>query len=246
MKEIEEQGRKIAQQLGNDIVYNGPQYLNDEFMFHVFTDVAVTGTTFAAKTFEEAKANLIEKRKLFGAKPPSFSAKGDNPRRAITIGTCYEDAWRAIIRFEEGELVHGSVESKGKRIGHAWVELPTGFVWEPETGDFIRTSIFRDVFKPVEDARYSDLEAAKLAARIGNFGPWTQEERGKILKGGNPMKPRTETERLSFHERIFGKGSTPPAERLGRGQAVNDFMPMPPESGPPLPRMLKIRWPWKK
>jgi len=30
--------------------------------------------------------------------------------------------------------------------------------------------------------------------------------------------PRTETERKSFHERIFGKGSTPPLERLGRGQ----------------------------
>ncbi len=57
--------------------------------------------------------------------------------------------------------------------------------------------------------------------------------------------PRTETERKSFHERIFGKGSTPPAERLGRGQVVNDLMPMPPESGPPLPRMFAIKWPWK-
>lgn len=59
-------------------------------------------------------------------------------------------------------------------------------------------------------------------------------------------KPRTPEERVAFHERIFGKGSTPPAQRLGRGQTVNDLMPMPPESGPPLPRMLKIRWPWKK
>jgi len=64
-------------------------------------------------------------------------------------------------------------------------------------------------------------------------------------KGGNPMKPRTEEERKSFHERIFGKGATPPLERLGRGQAVNDMLPMPPDSGPPLPRVFGLKWPWK-
>ena len=58
--------------------------------------------------------------------------------------------------------------------------------------------------------------------------------------------PRTEEERKSFHERIFGKGSTPPAERLGRGQTVNSMMPMPPEQGPPLPRMFALKWPWIK
>ena len=58
--------------------------------------------------------------------------------------------------------------------------------------------------------------------------------------------PRTETERKSFHERIFGKGSTPPTARLGRGQTVNDLMPMPPEQGPPLPRKLGLKWPWQK
>ena len=64
-------------------------------------------------------------------------------------------------------------------------------------------------------------------------------------KGGVAMS-KTEAERKSFHERIFGKGPTPPLERLGRGQTLNDMLPMPPESGPPLPRVLKIRWPWRK
>jgi len=58
--------------------------------------------------------------------------------------------------------------------------------------------------------------------------------------------PRTEEERKSFHEKIFGKGAPPPLERLGRGQVVNDLMPMPPESGPPLPKAWAIRWPWKR
>ena len=64
------------------------------------------------------------------------------------------------------------------------------------------------------------------------------------LEGGNPM--RTGAERISFHERIFGKGAIPPLERLRRGQTTNELMPMPPEEGPPLPRMFALRWPWKK
>ena len=67
------------------------------------------------------------------------------------------------------------------------------------------------------------------------------------VKGGSEMaKPRTEEERIAIHERIFGKGSKPPLERLGLGQNKNDMMPMPPESGPPLPKTFGIRWPWKK
>jgi hypothetical protein len=60
------------------------------------------------------------------------------------------------------------------------------------------------------------------------------------------MQPRNEEERRAQHERIYGAGSTPPDERQGRGQVVNDLMPMPPEEGPPLPRALNFKWPWKK
>ncbi len=81
---------------------------------------------------------------------------------------------------------------------------------------------------------------------------WVDEfmslEYGEVPKeatGGNPM-PKTETQRIAFHERIFGKGSIPPLERLRRGQTANELMPMSPEEGPPLPRALGIRWFWKK
>jgi hypothetical protein len=57
---------------------------------------------------------------------------------------------------------------------------------------------------------------------------------------------RTETERQSMHERIFGKGSKSPMERLGTGETVNNLLPMPPQSGPPLPKGLGLQWPWKK
>lgn len=59
-------------------------------------------------------------------------------------------------------------------------------------------------------------------------------------------QPKAESERTSFHERIFGKGSRPPQDRLGRGQTANDILPMPPAEGPPLPRGMGLKWPWKK
>jgi len=58
--------------------------------------------------------------------------------------------------------------------------------------------------------------------------------------------PRSESERVSQHEAIYGKGAIPPLERLGRAQTVNDMMPMSPNLGPPLPRSLNVKWPWKK
>jgi len=59
---IEEEGRRIAEEIG--VAYTGPQMYEGEFMFHLFTDPA-TGTTFAAKTLEEAKTRLSEERKAF-------------------------------------------------------------------------------------------------------------------------------------------------------------------------------------
>ena len=46
---------------------------------------------------------------------------------------CYELAGKGILHAPEGStLVHGTIEGFGNpRIGHAWVELPDGSVWEP-------------------------------------------------------------------------------------------------------------------
>lgn len=162
-------------------------------------------------------------------------------------GTCYEDAWRFLIKEDEGELVHGSVQTIGKRIKHAWVELPTGWVWEPESGEFMKKDYFYERALPDIENRYNVEEAAIMVARAKNLGPWTEEEREQFImreEGGNPMK--TDEERISLHERIFGKGSNPPEERLGRGEALNNLLPMPPDEGPPLPRFLNLKWPGKK
>ena len=34
--------------------------------------------------------------------------------------------------------------------------------------------------------------------------------------------------------------------KLEVGKTVEKLLPMPPQDGPPLPRVLNIQWPWKK
>jgi len=90
-------------------------------------------------------------------------------------GTCYEDAWRYLIKEEEGELVHGSLQlsKEGKRVNHAWVELPTGYIYEPQTDSFFEKPDFERMFSPKEDARYTVTEAAIMLAHMGKHGPWS-------------------------------------------------------------------------
>ena len=79
-----EEGQKIAQQLGGEVIYKSlwlPDGPKGEFLGHFFTD-RVTGSTFAAKTLEEAKDILIQSRKDWGAKPPVL-AKAPNFLRGV-------------------------------------------------------------------------------------------------------------------------------------------------------------------
>lgn len=98
------------------------------------------------------------------------------PQTILPTGTCYQDAWRLLIKEEKGELVHGTVQTIGKRIKHVWVELPTGYVWEPESGEYLKKEYFYERALPEVEGRYNIEEAAIMLTRTRNFGPWTKEE----------------------------------------------------------------------
>ncbi|MDD4985483.1 MAG: DUF192 domain-containing protein [Dehalococcoidales bacterium] len=104
----------------------------------------------------------------------------------VQTGTCYADAWRFLIKEEEGTLVHGTVFSSGRRMGHAWVETLTGWTWEPQTGRYFTNLGFRDAFAPDGEIRYTAEQAAIMAARAKHLGPWTKEERQRYLKEKSP------------------------------------------------------------
>jgi len=96
MSSIEEEGQRIAERLGQGVTYRGPWFPygpNGKFLGYFFQDDAVTGSSFVAKTFEEAKASLIEMRKDFGAKPPVFD-NNNNPGSALMT----KEEWDQVFR----------------------------------------------------------------------------------------------------------------------------------------------------
>jgi len=104
------------------------------------------------------------------------------PQTTVPWGRCYEDAWRFVIREGEGELVHGTVQTIGKRIGHAWVETKSGDILEPESGELMKKDFFYERAQPKVEARYNAEEAAIMVARTNNFGPWTKEDEHRFIE----------------------------------------------------------------
>jgi hypothetical protein len=66
------------------------------------------------------------------------------------------------------------------------VETETGYIWEPESGAFMKKAYFYERAKPRVEARYTAEEAAIMATRTKNLGPWTEQERCQYLKKKSP------------------------------------------------------------
>jgi len=134
----------------------------------------------ASETFKEPEKKPV----LYGPHGERLLAHTRDAiqREETACSTCYADAWRFLIKHGEGELVHGTVYSGNRRIGHAWVQTNPDFIWEPQTGRYFTNLGFRSDFAPIEESRYSPEEAAIMLARARHFGPWTEEERRQYLK----------------------------------------------------------------
>jgi len=88
----------------------------------------------------------------------------------ITGGTCYEDAGRYAIK-EDDILVHGSIFTLNKRLKHAWVETDTGYIWEPQSKQYMTKEIW-EKYQPIEDVRYTAEEVSILVLKEDHWGPW--------------------------------------------------------------------------
>ena len=94
-------------------------------------------------------------------------------------GRCYELAGYAVVfgTAPEGSvLVHGTMHGPyedNERIGHAWVVLPNGQVWEPTLAE-VHASIGAWVgyAAAIAERRYTEREARKMIMRHGTWGCW--------------------------------------------------------------------------
>lgn len=141
-----------------------------------FTEGMLSGAYFelppSPETLEEARPELEKFLKEIKSGNLSITA----------AGTCYQDAARYVIKEDQGELVHGTAISLGRRIGHAWVELPSGYIWEPSSGEYLTKERFQDLVDPIEERRYTPEEVAIMTLKTKHFGPWAEED-----KKGNPI-----------------------------------------------------------
>jgi hypothetical protein len=89
------------------------------------------------------------------------------------IGRCYELAGRVAARNFDAVLVHGSIEGGGKpRIGHAWINLKDGSIWEPATNMIWASDAFHRFFNTRVHASYDISTVQHECARYRHWGPW--------------------------------------------------------------------------
>ena len=123
------------------------------------------------------------------------------------LGRCYELAGKYVGMHPGSTLVHGSIQGFGNpRIGHAWVKLSNGSVWEPITNSVFPKEVFDSFFNAQELVSYSRSDVADKTEGFGHWGPWDEaadaDNRGIVppIKKYSPDQPRDE------HGR-FGEGS---------------------------------------
>jgi hypothetical protein len=94
-------------------------------------------------------------------------------------GNCFEDAFHFIRDQKEGRLVHGWVVGghPKRRIFHAWVELPSGFVYEPQSASFIKTDEFYEIAQAEKQREYDIENTFIQVLRSGHSGPWDEAEK---------------------------------------------------------------------
>lgn len=98
----------------------------------------------------------------------------ENPA-APPVGDCFAVAVQLAKKYG-GEIVHGKVLWKHRRIWHAWVEFGTPLqrvmVRDEGQPHGVALSVYYRELKPRVAARYTVTEAQIMALRTGHWGPW--------------------------------------------------------------------------
>lgn len=152
------------------------------------------------------------------------------------------------------------------------VTIPASYHWNPYTKRWIELPeiTYRELEVSLEatNKQIAWTVGKKADARLQAIRQGILDDMAKIKRGEKvyaPPPPDTQlktmppawgktTEELKLvipKAEISNPGSTTKetksVERLvGKGETLNNLLPMPPTDGPPLPRMLALRWPWKK
>lgn len=122
---------------------------------------------------------------VFATEPPNvidfLGTENASQQPSLTFAQrrnrCYELAGYAVAfgtAPAESLLVHGSWTGpvSKNRIGHAWVILPDGRVWEPIRHRIYDRADFYDWTKAWDEATYALPVVRRHLAATGHFGRW--------------------------------------------------------------------------
>src|SRR5262245_15770440 len=97
-------------------------------------------------------------------------------------GHCYRRALKRLFKQKDvrgWRLVHGFAFVGGNVPGkHAWLLLPDGRVWDPTENAYATAEEYKAARRSTPVREYTRLQAARLAAKHGHYGPWYDERTG--------------------------------------------------------------------
>lgn len=95
----------------------------------------------------------------------------------LRLKRCYELAGCCVLsgKAPQGSsVVHGSWHGPGapQRIGHAWVRLPLGLIWEPIRGNVFLEREFYEWTRAWDEREYAFNALATMVMSHNDFGRW--------------------------------------------------------------------------
>jgi hypothetical protein len=128
----------------------------------------------AKPDWRRTRRSMIKRLTKATYKPPRIR---DTMRSIARVreraGRCYELSCRVMLEEEGAEdfiLVHGRL----RWMPHAWIELPSGTVYDASLGD----AYARDIYHA--DRRYTRREVMQAVLETGHSGPWDDAELAAI------------------------------------------------------------------
>jgi hypothetical protein len=99
-------------------------------------------------------------------------------------GKCYEDVFQIVLSGVSA--VHGTVDMRKGRGGHAWVEIRHGgkeYVYDPGLGRCFDKVEYYTVYNVTAEHMMGPRELAELALRHKHHGPYDEDEEPAKRKG---------------------------------------------------------------
>ena len=96
------------------------------------------------------------------------------PKVDIRQGRCFELASRGLLDEHDGggwRLVHGTVDSRGHRIDHAWL-VRGDEVYDPVLNRVFSVTEYEVRYEAQAAREYERIDALALGAGTGHSGPW--------------------------------------------------------------------------